>query len=228
MMQYEEDIAATGTALLHRFVRQERQAAFSQLVARHSRLVYSTCLRDTQNPAVAEDAAQAVFLILARRAPAFRPGTTLPSWLFQTALLTANNVRRRERRRQAREQKVVAEMASDLHQAPPPPGWGDVEPLLNDALASLPPAQRGLVLERFLEERPLAEIGASLGVSEDAARMRLNRALDRLRRFFAKRGVTLSAAGLAALLPLAVRPAPARCAEAILRPAQPPVQTIAQ
>ncbi len=69
MMQYEEDIAATGTALLRRFVRQERQAAFSQLVARHSRLVYSTCLRDTQNPAVAEDAAQAVFLLLARKAP---------------------------------------------------------------------------------------------------------------------------------------------------------------
>jgi len=213
---------------VQRHTESDAQAAFGALVRRHMDMVYSTCLRALDEPALAKDAAQAVFLILARRAPAFRPGTTLPSWLFQTALLTANNVRRRERRRQAREQKVVAEMASDLHQAPPPPGWGDVEPLLNDALASLPPAQRGLVLERFLEERPLAEIGASLGVSEDAARMRLNRALDRLRRFFAKRGVTLSAAGLAALLPLAVRPAPARCAEAVLRPAQPPVQTIAQ
>jgi len=212
---------------VQRHTEADAQAAFGALVHRHMDMVYGTCLRALGEPALAEDAAQAVFLILARKAPAFRPGTTLPSWLFQTALLTANNVRRRERRRQAREQKVVAEMASETPQAPPP-GWADMEPLLNDALASLPPAQRGLVLERFLEGRPLAEIGAALGVSEDAARMRLNRALDRLRRFFAIQGVALSAAALAALLPLAVRPAPARCAEALLRSAHPPVQTIAQ
>jgi len=223
---------ATDWQLIRRHVQRhteaDAQAAFGALVRRHMDMVYGTCLRALGEPALAEDAAQAVFLVLARKAPAFRPGTTLPSWLFQTALLTANNVRRRERRRQAREQKVVAEMASDLEQAPPPSGWEDVEPLLNDALASLPPAQRGLVLERFLEERPLAEIGAALGVSEDAARMRLNRALDRLRRFFAAHSVTLSATALAALLPLAVRPAPARCAEAVLRLAHPPIQTIAQ
>jgi len=220
---------------VQRHTEADAQAAFGALVRRHMDMVYATCLRALGEPALAEDAAQAVFLVLARKAPAFRPGTTLPSWLFQTALLTANNVRRRERRRQAREQKVVAEMASDRDQSPPPSGWADMEPLLNDALASLPPAQRGLVLERFLEERPLAEIGAALGVSEDAARMRLNRALGRLRRFFAKQGVALSAAALAALLgDRIVQAAPARCAEALLRPAQPPaapdspVHTVAQ
>ena len=79
-----------------------------------------------------------------------------------------------------------------------------------------PPFSAGLILERFLQDRPLAEIGAAQGISEDAARMRVNRALDRLRRFFAARNVILSAAALAAALPLAIRPAPARCAEAIL------------
>ena len=110
---------------------------------------------------------------------------------------------------------------------PQPDGWGEMEPLLNDALHALPTAQRGLVLERFLEDRPLAEIGAARGISEDAARMRLNRALDRLRRWFAARNVVLSAAALAALLPLAVHPAPARCAEALLRLALPPAVPLA-
>ena len=124
---------------VQRHTEADAQAAFSVLVRRHMDMVYATCLRALGEPALAEDAAQAVFLILARKAPAFRPGTTLPSWLFQTALLTANNVRRRERRRQAHEQKVVVGMVSDLEQAPPPFGWADIEPLLNDALASLPP-----------------------------------------------------------------------------------------
>ena len=210
----------TDWQLIRKYVEGDRQAAFSALVRRHTDLVYCTCLRELGEPSLAEDAAQAVFLILARKAPSFRVGTTLSSWLFQTALLTSKNVRRRERRRQTREQRMVLEMA----QASPsrPSGWEEMEPVLNEALHALPPAQRGLVLERFLEGRPLAEIGAARGISEDAAWMRLNRALDRLRRFFAARNVVLSAAALAALLPLAVRPAPARCAEALLRLALPP------
>ena len=88
----------TDWQLIKRHVRRhteaDAQAAFGALVRRHMDMVYATCLRALDEPELAKDAAQAVFLILARRAPAFRPGTTLPSWLFQTALLTANNVRR--------------------------------------------------------------------------------------------------------------------------------------
>ena len=210
----------TDWQLIRKYVEGDRQAAFSALVRRHTDLVYCTCLRELGEPSLAEDAAQAVFLILARKAASFRPGTTLSSWLFQTALLTSKNVLRRERRQQAREQRMVAEMERTM--PPRPSGWEEMEPRLNEALEGLPTAQRGLVLERFLEDRPLAEIGAARGISEDAARMRLNRALDRLRRFFAARNVVLPAAALAALLPLAVRPAPARCAEALLRLALPP------
>ena len=206
--------------LIKMYVEEDKQAAFDTLVRRQMDLVYCTCLRELGEPSLADDATQAVFLILARKATSFRPGTTLSSWLFQTALLTSKNVLRRERRQQAREQRMVAEMERTM--PPRPSGWEEMEPLLNEALKGLPTAQRGLVLERFLEDRPIAEIGSARGISEDAARMRLNRALDRLRRFFAARNVTLPAAALAALLPLAVRPAPARCAESILRLALPP------
>ena len=211
--------------LIKKYVGADGQAAFGDLVRRHTDLVYCTCLREIGDPSLAEEATQAVFLILAQKARSFRPGTTLSSWLFQTALLTSKNVLRRERRRQIREQKVVAvmEAAERERTMPPEPSiWAEIEPLLNEALHALPAAQRGLVLERFGEDRPLAEIGAARGISEDAARMRLNRALDRLRRWFAARNVLLSAAALAALLPQAVHPAPARCAEAPLRLALPP------
>ena len=215
----------TDWQLIRKYIQDGGQAAFGGLVRRHMDLVYSTCLRELSDPSLAEEATQAVFLVLARKAHSFRAGTTLSSWLFQTALLTSKNVLRRERRRQLREQQIVTEMGvAEMERLTPPApsGWAEMEPLLNDALHSLPTAQRGLVLERFWEDRPLAEIGAARGISEDAARMRLNRALDRLRRWFAARNVLLSAAVLTAGLTQAVGPAPVHCAEAILRLSLPP------
>ena len=228
---------ATDWQLVRKFADDHSQAAFSELTRRYTNLVYRVCQRELGDDGLAEDAAQAVFLLLARKAPTLRPGrqeATLSSWLFQTALLTARNVRRSEQRRSAREQEAT-QMQANFSDAPE--GWADIEPHLNDALHALPPGQRTLILARFFEDRPLAEIGAGLGVSEDAARMRVNRALDRLRRFFAARNITLSAAALAALLPHAVRPAPAQAAALLARlplptsggsPAPTPAQTIAQ
>ncbi len=207
----------TDWQLLRQFADDASQAAFSEICRRYTNLVYSVCRRELGESSLAEDAAQAVFLVLARKAPSLKPGradASLAPWLFQAALLTAKNVRQQEQRRQAREQKV---MQMQTQQAAASPEWAEVEPLLNDALQALPSGQRMLIIERFFQERPLSEIGAGLGVSEDAARMRVNRALDRLRRFFAARNITLSAAALAALLPLTVRPAPAHAAETIAR-----------
>ncbi len=207
----------TDWQLLQKFTQENSQTAFSELSRRYTNLVYCTCLRELGNAAQAEDAAQAVFLLLARKAPFLHPNrqaATLSSWLFQTALLTAKNVRRQEQRRQAREQEAAQMQANSLDDLA---GWTDIEPHFNDALQALPPGQRSLIVERFFQDRPLTEIGAGQGISEDAARMRVNRALDRLRRFFAARNITMSAAALVALLPLAVRPAPAHAAEAIAR-----------
>ena len=207
----------TDWQLVRKFADDRSQAAFSELTRRYTNLVYRVCLRELGDQGLAEDAAQAVFLLLAQKAPSLRPArheATLSSWLFQTALLTARNVRRSEQRRAVREQEAT-QMQADFPHAPE--GWTDIEPLLNDALHALPSGQRTLILVRYFQDRPLAEIGAGLGVSEDAARMRVNRALDRLRRFFAARNVTLSAAALAALLPNAIHPAPAHAADLLAR-----------
>ncbi len=207
----------TDWQLVRKFAEDHSQTAFSELTQRYTNLVYRVCLRELSDHGLAEDAAQAVFLLLARKAPSLRPNrheATLSPWLFQTALLTARNVRRSEQRRSAREQEAT-QIQAEFSDAPE--GWADIEPLLNDALHALPPGQRTLILARYFEDRPLAEIGVGLGVSEDAARMRVNRALDRLRRFFAARSVALSAAALAALLPHAVHSAPAHAAALLAR-----------
>jgi RNA polymerase sigma factor (sigma-70 family) len=205
----------TDWQLIRKFVDERSQAAFAELLKRYTDMVYSACARELGNSPLAEDAAQAVFLILARKAPTLSQGAraaTISGWLFQTAILTSRNVRRQETRRHAREQEAAQMRYSQPNTALE---WADVEPLLNEAMRALPSGQRDLILERYFRDRPLAEIGADFGISENAARMRINRALERMRRYFAARNIALSTTALAAILPQAVRPSPARCAEAI-------------
>ena len=163
----------TNWQLLKKFADDNSQAAFAQLSQRYTNLVYRVCQRELGDTSLAEDAAEAVFLILARKASALHPNrqeATLPIWLFLTALLTAKNARRQEQRRMAKEQE-----AAQMQPPAASPEWTEIEPLLNDALEALPPGQRSLLIERFFYDRPLAEIGAGQGISEDAARMRANR-----------------------------------------------------
>lgn len=203
--------AASDMALLRRFVRQGRQAAFSELVARYSGLVYSTCLRDVRNATVAEDAAQAVFLVLARKAPTLRAETSLAGWLYQTARLVSRNAARQETRIQLREQRLGQYMAREEAQRPPEADlWDQIEPVLHAALDALGRQEREAILLRFFDDRSLKETGAALGLSEDAARMRVTRSLEKLRRRLAQAGVAVPAAGLAGLLTeKAVQAAPA-------------------
>lgn len=209
---------------LKQYAQGGSEAAFAEIIRQHTDLVYSVCQREIGDTMLAEEAAQAVFLVLAQKAGTLRQEAALASWLFATARLTSRSILRRESRRQRREEKAVVEAVIEMEQATPPETsrWEEAEPLLNDALSTLSAAQRSLVILRFWEDCPLADIGHSLGISEDAARMRLNRALDRLRRWLSARNVALSAAALAAGLPLAVRPAPARCAEVLTRLPLPP------
>ena len=199
--------------LLRQYARQRSQPAFAALTTRYANLVYSICLRELRSPTLAEDAAQNVFLLLAQRAPALQHTNALAGWLFTASRLTAQNLRREEQRRQLREEKAMQDWV--LSAASPDPqaayeydaAWGELEPHLHDALARLKPADRALVLLRFGEERTLAQSGAILGISENTARMRVNRALDKLRRHLAQAGVTLSAAALATLLTQKAAPA---------------------
>ena len=148
--------------------------------------------------------AQAVFIILARKAGTLSRRVVVSGWLYQTARLTAANAVKIERRRQRREQAAV--MQSDLRE-PGPSGWERIAPLLDEAMGALGDTDRNAVLLRYFENRTAQEIGTALRMNEEAARKRVNRALDKLRRFFAKRGVMVSEAALSAALPThAVQP----------------------
>ena len=162
--------------LLTQYARDGSEAAFGQLVARHLTLVYSTCLRETGSHSQAEDAAQVVFLLLARKAKSLRAGPSLAGWLYKAARFVAKDVRKQEARRRLREERVMQEVTHK--QEPFAPEWEGVEPLLNDALSALRPADREAVLLRFIEGHSLAETGALLNLSEDAARMRVARAIE--------------------------------------------------
>ncbi len=180
--------------LLAQYARDNSEAAFAALVTRHVNLVYSTALRNAGNPHAAEEITQAVFIILARKARSLSPQTVLSGWLYQTARLTAANFLRAEIRRQNREQEAY--MKSLLNE-PEPNVWPQIAPLLDAAMARLGEKDRNAVVLRFFENKSLGEVGRALGASEDAAKMRVNRALEKLRKFFSKRGIVFPAALIA-------------------------------
>jgi RNA polymerase sigma factor (sigma-70 family) len=191
--------------LLASYTGNGSEAAFTELVHRHLDLVYSAALRQVRSPQLAEEVAQSVFADLARNAARLQPETVLAAWLYQVARRTAVDVIRRESRRQLREQ-LALEMA-DMNDHPSI--WKEIEPLLEEAMERLEPAERSAILLRFFENRNLREVGETLGTSEDAAQKRVSRAVDRLREFLSQRGVTVGASGLAlALSANAVQSAP--------------------
>lgn len=192
-MQTTEDME-----LLREYAWRKSEQAFATLVSRHIDLVYSAALRHVGNHHQAEEITQAVFVILARKARSLGPGTVLAGWLFRTARLTAANYLRAEARRARREQEAF--MQADSTDNPPGDPWRDVAPMLNDAIAGLREADRNAIVLRFLQGKDYKEVAAALGSTEPAAHMRVSRALEKLRKLFARRGVALSAAALGSLL----------------------------
>lgn len=194
--------------LLQRFTRDRAQDAFTELVQRHLNLVYSAALRQVRSPQLAEEIVQSVFADLARVAatpssPFGKGGsdassqpTSLTPWLFTVTRHTAVDVIRKESRRQLREQIAVEMNAMNAETA----DWNQIEPLLDEAVAALDETDRAAVLLRFFENKSLRSVGQQLGVSDDAAQKRVSRAVERLREFFAKRGVTVGAGGLVVVI----------------------------
>jgi RNA polymerase sigma factor (sigma-70 family) len=200
--------------LLVEFVERGSEEAFRQLVARYVDLVYSTALRLVGGDNhCAEDVAQTVFLHLSRQAPGLPADTMLGGWLHRDTCYVARNVLRSERRRRAREQEfALMESTPDHSQAT----LAGVAPFLDEAIDTLTQEDRADILLRFYERLDFHRLGAVLGSSEDAARMRVSRALDKLQLALTKRGVALSTAALAGgLTTEAVTAAPAGLAAAI-------------
>jgi cell division protein FtsL len=142
-----------------------------------------------------------------------RRGTVLSGWLYQTARLTAANFIRTEMRRQFREHQALIQSTMN---APESEAWTRVGPLLDEAMSHLNEKDRNAIVLRFFEGKPLKEVGDALGATEDAAKMRVNRALDKLRDFFRHRGITLPAAALAeAISGNSIQAAPAGLAASV-------------
>ena len=188
-------ISSADMELVGEYARSGSEQAFTTLVSLHINLVYSVALRYVGNSHQAEDICQAVFVILAKKAGSLRQGTVLSGWLYETARLTAANYLRGEIRRSHREQE--AQMQSILEQSEPD-AWAQVAPMLDQAMAHLNEQDRNAVVLRFFESKSFLEVGASMGTSQDAAKMRVNRAVEKLRKFFMQRGVALSATALCA------------------------------
>jgi len=182
------------SALLRQFAEDHSDEAFAALVQRHVNLVYSVGLRQTGSPHAAEEITQAVFIILAKKAAQLRHDKALASWLFQTTRLTASNFIRSESRRHRREEEAY--MQSILNEAGTEV-WPRIAPLLDDAVAGLREKDRRAIVLRYYEGRNLREVGLALGASEAAAEKRVSRAVEKLRKFFTKRGVDSTAATIA-------------------------------
>ena len=186
--------------LLRRYVFERSESAFADLVQQHIALVYSAALRQTNGDApLAQDVTQVVFTDLARKAARLVRHTSLTGWLYTSTRYAAAGLRRAEQRRSAREQEAYA-MNQLLQSAGTDPAWDQLRPVLDEAMHDLKADDREAVLLRYFERLPLAAVGERLGVTENTARMRVDRALDKLRGALVKRGVTSTAGALAVIL----------------------------
>jgi len=186
--------------LLRHFVEDHAEDAFTELVQRHVAMVYATALRRVGGDAhFAQDVTQSVFISLARKASTLRGHASLAGWLYiSTHRATAEVVRREQRRKQREASAHSMHLTSTPEDRPVDPA--SLRPLLDDALIELKSEDREAVVLRFFAQRSFAEIGAALRITEEAARKRVNRALEKLQEALCRRGITSTATALGGAL----------------------------
>jgi len=192
-------------------------AAFTELVQRHTNLVYSAALRQVGSPEAAAEIVQNVFLGLARGAkalvPRFAEEASIAGWLCRSTCNLSHNFRRDEFRRQSRQRTVMEQLLTTPDDAP---DWERLCRVLDDAMAELSDSDYDLLVLRFYKSLNYRAVGAAMNLSDDAAQKRVSRALERLRELLSRRGLRTSAAALSvAIAGNAVHAAPAGLAVAI-------------
>jgi RNA polymerase sigma factor (sigma-70 family) len=192
-----EEAGLSDGQLLESYVRSREEAAFAALVHRHGPMVWGVCRRVLRGHQDAEDAFQATFLVLARKAAAVVPREMVANWLYGVAHRTALKARATAARRGARERQVAAmpEPAGERQQL-----WDDLQPLLDQELSRLPHKYRAVLVLCHLEGKTRKEAARQLRVPEGTVGSRLATARGMLAKRLARRGLAVSGAALAAVL----------------------------
>jgi RNA polymerase sigma factor (sigma-70 family) len=199
--------------LLQEYVECRSETAFAELVARHINLVYSTALRMVGETALAKDVAQLVFIQLARKAPVIRSGHALPGWLYRVTRCQAANALRDDCTRRRRETEAMNMTQPDAESSM---AWESIAPHLEAAMNTLSSADQNAVVLRFFQGRSWREVGGVLALREDAAQKRVSRAVEKLRSYFVRRGIGISATLIVSVIAAnAVQAAPAGLASTV-------------
>ncbi len=206
--------SVTDQQLLHEYSEDRSETAFAELVQRHVDFVYSAALRMVRDAHLAEDVTQNVFIALAQSGRHLTERPVLSGWLHRTAQNLAANAIRSDVRRRVREQAAATK--DELLSSTPESLWEHIAPQLDAALSELSEPDRNAIMLRYFERKSAQEMAQILGLSDEAAQKRVNRAVERLRDYFSKRNVTIGASGLTVVISAnAVQAAPVGLVAAI-------------
>jgi len=193
--EYIFEMSNDDLALLGEYARNHSEAAFATLVNRHLNLVYSVALRLVHDGHLAEEITQAVFIILARKAGSLGRQVILSGWLCRATRFVSARALRDQARRRQREQELA--MQPSVNTPESASDWTQIAPLLDEAMHKLRQKDHDALVLRFFENKSFAEVGAAMGATEDAAKIRVHRALEKLRKMFVRNRIVLSATAIA-------------------------------
>jgi RNA polymerase sigma factor (sigma-70 family) len=195
----------TDLHLVEQFSRGASNEAFAELVSRHADWIYSAARRMVRDPDLAEDVTQAVFIVLSQKSTSIlHEKMSVSGWLFKVTRYSAANALRARARREHHERQAAAmnSESSARGSSGDDPLWSKLEMSLDELVERLRPAERDAVLLRFYQRKSMAEVGFALGVSEDAAKKRVARAIERLREMLGAKCVAVPVS--AVLVPLLI------------------------
>ena len=185
------EITQSDDALLKHWLATRSEAAFRALVGRYAGLVHMAAMRTCGDASLADEASQNTFITLAEKAGTLASRKSLAGWLHLTAVMQAKNLHRK----QLRETRKIERFHLQMDDPTPDQAaidWGRLAPLLDEALSTLPAKDRDALLLRFYRSLSIQDVAATLGIAHAAAQKRVNRATERLRRIFERKGVQTS------------------------------------